>query len=143
MRDARGDLEGAFADLRAAFEAAPENAELDAATRDAARAALGRRREDASSPGTGTKTGKIGGALYRALGVSADADARGIRTGYRRAAARWHPDKWAGFGEAERRNAAAAFERVAEAYETLGDPARRRAYDADPRRRDEEERARR
>ena len=145
VRDSRGDLEGAFADLRAAFEAAPENAELDAATRDAARAALGRRREDASSPGTGTKTGtgKIGGALYRALGVSADADARGIRTGYRRAAARWHPDKWAGFGEAERRDAAAAFERVAEAYETLGDPARRRAYDADPRRRDEEDAARR
>ena len=145
VRDARGNLEGAFADLRAAFEAAPWNAELDAATRDAARAALGRRREHASFPGTetGTGTGKAGGALYRALGVSGDADARGIRTGYRRAAARWHPDKWAGFGEAERRNAAAAFERVAEAYETLGDPARRRAYDADPRRRDEEDAARR
>ena len=144
VRDARGNLEGAFADLRAAFEAAPWNAELDAATRDAARAALGRRREHASFPGTetGTGTGKAGGALYRALGVSGDADARGDRTGYRRRRRGGIRISGAGFGEAERRNAAAAFERVAEAYETLGDPARRRAYDADPRRRDEEDAAR-
>jgi DnaJ-class molecular chaperone len=64
--------------------------------------------------------------------VSRDADARSIRRAYRRAAAKWHPDKWTTRSEAERSAAAAAFRRVAGAYEALGDAKRRRAYDADP-----------
>lgn len=60
---------------------------------------------------------------YDALGVSRDADADQIHAAYRAAAKRYHPDR-------DRRHAEGSrFRAVQEAYETLGDPERRRAYD--------------
>ena len=58
---------------------------------------------------------------YDVLGVPRDADARAIKRAYREMARTCHPDK----GGSD-----AAFAAVRVAFETLGDPARRAAYDA-------------
>lgn len=137
LRRSVGDNMGAFEDVRAALDAAPGDEALNRAARElAAEATRGGARE---TRGRASATdGEFRGirapvpAAYRALGVSRDADARSIRRAYRRAAATWHPDKWTTRSEAERSAAAAAFRRVAGAYEALGDAKRRRAYDADP-----------
>jgi len=60
-------------------------------------------------------------ALYTALGVQRTASASEIRRAYHRLARTHHPDRG---GDPE------AFKRIADAYDTLGDPARRAAYDA-------------
>lgn len=131
---------GAFEDVRAALDAAPGDEALNRAARELAAEATRRGDGDSSSSDgfrDGAKSAVPRGpvpAAYRALGVSRDADARSIRRAYRRAAAKWHPDKWTMRSEAERETAAAAFRRVAGAYEALGDAKRRRAYDADPER---------
>jgi molecular chaperone DnaJ len=65
--------------------------------------------------------------LYEVLGVAADADEQEIRSAFRNLARRYHPD--AGEGSSSDQ-----FRRVVEAYETLGDPERRRQYDLSRRR---------
>jgi len=60
---------------------------------------------------------------YAVLGVARDADQAAIHAAYRDGVRRTHPD--AG-------GSATAFEAVQEAYDLLRDPARRRAWDADP-----------
>lgn len=60
--------------------------------------------------------------MYDLLGVSPDADTASIRDAYRRAARAHHPDR---HGDASSANMAA----VNEAWQVLGDPARRREYD--------------
>jgi hypothetical protein len=60
---------------------------------------------------------------YEVLGVAPTASATEVRAAYRRAARDTHPDRH-GAGSAER------MARVNEAWRTLGDPARRRDYDA-------------
>ena len=140
LRRSIGDTLGAFDDARAALDAAPGDEALNRAARELAAEATRRGDGDSSSSDgfrDGAKSAVPRGpvpAAYRALGVSRDADARSIRRAYRRAAAKWHPDKWTMRSEAERETAAAAFRRVAGAYEALGDAKRRRAYDADPER---------
>lgn len=62
---------------------------------------------------------------YAVLGVPRSASADEIRTAYRRAARATHPDLHPGDASAHER-----FKRVQLAYEVLGDPARRAAYDA-------------
>ena len=63
--------------------------------------------------------------FYRILGVSRDASGEVIRTAYLRLSKKFHPDvnpdckEWA----------AGMFKEVAEAYEVLGDPVKRRGYD--------------
>ena len=64
------------------------------------------------------------GSHYAALEVAPTATQREIRAAYRRLARQTHPDGHAGDPAMERR-----FKRIARAYEVLGDPARRRAYD--------------
>lgn len=59
---------------------------------------------------------------YVVLGVEEDADGGTIRSAFRALARRHHPDAGAGSSIAE-------FRRALEAYETLGDPERRRLYD--------------
>lgn len=61
---------------------------------------------------------------YLVLNVPRDASATDIRSAYRQAALRYHPDHNPGNAEAERK-----FKDAAEAYETLRDPARRAEYD--------------
>jgi len=61
---------------------------------------------------------------YEVLGVSRDADAAAIKSAYRKAAIRYHPDKNPGDPEAE-----AKFKEAAAAYAVLSDPDRRARYD--------------
>src|SRR5687768_1505788 len=63
--------------------------------------------------------------LYIVLGVQREASAADIKRAYRRLARRLHPDINPGD-----REAAARFQQVLDAYETLMDPDRRRRYDA-------------
>jgi molecular chaperone DnaJ len=58
---------------------------------------------------------------YLVLGISCDATGDQIKSAYRRKAKRWHPDR---SGEGSD-----AFLAIQEAYEVLGDPGRRQAYD--------------
>jgi molecular chaperone DnaJ len=62
--------------------------------------------------------------LYDILGVAHDAGEADIRRAYRRLARRYHPGVNPGDAEARAR-----FEAIAAAFETLGDPDRRRRYD--------------
>src|SRR6187549_1022794 len=62
--------------------------------------------------------------LYILLGVEREATAGDIKRAYKRLARRFHPDINPGD-----RMAASQFRQIAEAYETLIDPERRRRYD--------------
>lgn len=61
---------------------------------------------------------------YAVLGVPQTASARQIKEAYRRLAREHHPDTNAGDPALEKE-----FKRIARAYETLGDPKKRHAYD--------------
>lgn len=63
--------------------------------------------------------------LYATLGLAPGASQGDIKRAYRRLARRYHPGINPGDGAAQ-----AMFDRVTEAYETLVDPERRRAYDS-------------
>jgi molecular chaperone DnaJ len=63
--------------------------------------------------------------FYIVLGVAREASTTDIKRAYRRLARRLHPDINPGDGES-----AARFQQIADAYETLIDPDRRRRYDA-------------
>lgn len=59
---------------------------------------------------------------YVVLGIAEDADDETIRSAFRALARRYHPDVGDG-------SSPVLFQRAREAYETLGDPERRRRYD--------------
>lgn len=61
---------------------------------------------------------------YETLGVSRDADADTLKKSFRKLAMKYHPDKNQGDKASEEK-----FKEVKEAYEVLGDPEKRRAYD--------------
>src|SRR5262245_13660997 len=63
--------------------------------------------------------------FYIVLGVARGASLNDIKRAYKRLARRFHPDINPGD-----RMAAAQFRQIAEAYETLSDPDRRRRYDS-------------
>jgi len=65
-------------------------------------------------------------SYYELLDVPKDADLKAIKKAYREQALKWHPDKNPG----NREEAARRFREIAEAYEVLSDPQRRRTYDA-------------
>jgi len=61
---------------------------------------------------------------YKILGVERKADAKTIKSAYRRLARKYHPDVAKGKDGAER------FKEINEAYEVLSDPEKRRRYDS-------------
>ena len=63
--------------------------------------------------------------FYAILGVPADADAKKIKTTYRKLARQWHPDSKPGDAAAEKK-----FKEIGEAYAVLSDPEQRKQYDA-------------
>ncbi len=66
---------------------------------------------------------------YDVLGVTSSADHAEIRKAYHQAARRWHPDRFASAPAGEAATGEVEMRRVNEAWETLGDPSRRRDYD--------------
>mmetsp|Transcript_1399 Transcript_1399/g.3797 ORF Transcript_1399/g.3797 Transcript_1399/m.3797 type:complete len:372 (-) Transcript_1399:69-1184(-) len=64
------------------------------------------------------------GSFYDTLGVSTAASESEIKKAYKKLALQFHPDKNPGNKDAEEK-----FKRVAEAYSTLSDATKRRAYD--------------
>src|SRR5215470_8374495 len=60
---------------------------------------------------------------YRILGVDRKADDKTIKSAYRRLARKHHPDV------AKGKDSAARFQEIAEAYEVLSDPEKRKRYD--------------
>jgi len=62
--------------------------------------------------------------FYQVLGVDKEADAAAIKKAYRKLARENHPDSNPGNAVAEER-----FKKVAEAYDVVGDPKKRREYD--------------
>jgi len=62
--------------------------------------------------------------FYQVLGVAKDADASAIKKAYRKLAREHHPDSKPGDKAAEER-----FKQIAEAYDVVGDPEKRKEYD--------------
>ena len=63
---------------------------------------------------------------YATLGVASDADDAAIKSAYRKLALLFHPDR------SKHPDAKARFQMIQQAYETLSDPASRKAYDQIP-----------
>lgn len=62
--------------------------------------------------------------LYDILGVDRGADEKTLKSAYRKAAMKWHPDRNPGDEKAEKK-----FKEASQAYEILSDPQKRAAYD--------------
>jgi len=67
----------------------------------------------------------MGRDYYTILGVARDAGPDEIKKAYRKAALKWHPDK----NQDRRAEAEEKFKEVAEAYDVLSDPEKRKIYD--------------
>lgn len=67
---------------------------------------------------------------YRRLGVAPSASTEEIRAAYRELAQRLHPDRQSAGSRAEQALAERRMREINEAWRALGDPARRRSYDA-------------
>lgn len=66
---------------------------------------------------------------YDILGVKRDASESEIKSAYRKAAIKNHPDKQQGKSDAEKKAAEERFKEAAEAYEVLSDPDKKAHYD--------------
>jgi DnaJ-class molecular chaperone len=63
---------------------------------------------------------------YEVLGVSKNAAEKDVKSAYRKLARKWHPDA----NPNDQKAAEEKFKEITEAYEVLGDPEKRRKYDA-------------
>src|SRR5947208_1307781 len=66
---------------------------------------------------------------YNVLGVSENASGAEIKAAYRKAALKWHPDRWTSKSEKERKQAEEMMKEINEAYGVLNNPEKRQNYD--------------
>ena len=66
---------------------------------------------------------------YEVLGIQKNATDDDIKSAYRKAALKWHPDRWVGHSDAEKKTAEANFKEASEAYSVLSDKDKRAKYD--------------
>lgn len=66
---------------------------------------------------------------YEVLGLQKGASADDIKGAYRKAAMKWHPDRWVSGTDAEKKNAEEKFKEASEAYSILSDPDKKSRYD--------------
>ena len=62
---------------------------------------------------------------YQVLGVPKSASEKDVKSAYRRLARKWHPDA----NPKNQKESEEKFKEIAEAYEVLGDPEKRKKYD--------------
>jgi curved DNA-binding protein CbpA len=69
--------------------------------------------------------------LYALIGVAKGAAAteQEIKTAYRKAALKWHPDRHSASSEEKKKEAETKFKEINDAFELLTDPVKRRLYD--------------
>lgn len=66
---------------------------------------------------------------YEILGLDKNASADDIKGAYRKAALKWHPDRWVSGTDAEKKTAEEKFKEASEAYSVLSDPDKKTRYD--------------
>ena len=66
---------------------------------------------------------------YEVLGVDKSASADDIKSAYRKAALKWHPDRWVNGTDAEKKTAEEKFKEASEAYAVLSDADKKARYD--------------
>ena len=66
---------------------------------------------------------------YIVLGIERNASADDIKQAYRKAALKWHPDRWVDGSDAEKKKAEEKFKEASEAYSVLSDPQKKARYD--------------
>ena len=66
---------------------------------------------------------------YKILGVDKQANEDDIKKAYRKLAMQYHPDRYSGASEAEKKNAENKFKEISEAYSVLSDKNKRQQYD--------------
>ena len=66
---------------------------------------------------------------YEVLGIDKNAGESDIKKAYRKAAMKYHPDKFANASEAEKKDAEEKFKEVNEAYQILSDSQKKQQYD--------------
>lgn len=66
---------------------------------------------------------------YEVLGLQKGASAEDIKSAYRKAALKWHPDRHVDDNEAGKKEAEAKFKEASEAYSVLSDPNKKAKYD--------------
>ena len=66
---------------------------------------------------------------YEVLGIQKGASEDDIKQAYRKAALKWHPDRWVSGTDAEKKTAEEKFKEASEAYSVLSDKDKRAKYD--------------
>ena len=66
---------------------------------------------------------------YEVLGLQKGASADDIKGAYRKAALKWHPDRWVSGTDAEKKTAEENVKEASEAYSVLSDPDKKAKYD--------------
>ena len=66
---------------------------------------------------------------YEVLGLQKGATEDEIKGAYRKAALKWHPDRWVSGTDAEKKTAEEKFKEASEAYSVLSDPDKKAKYD--------------
>jgi molecular chaperone DnaJ len=66
---------------------------------------------------------------YEVLGVNKNSTPDEIKSAYRKAALKWHPDKWVNGTDAEKKTAEENFKEASEAYSVLSDESKKARYD--------------